>query len=89
MQNQLIMLVELAYNIYFFMIIAYILLSWLPNAQSSAIGQWIGKLVEPYLSVFRRFIPPIGGVIDLSPIVAIFCLYLIKSGLYSVIGFLW
>jgi uncharacterized protein YggT (Ycf19 family) len=28
-------------------------------------------------------------VIDLSPIVAIFCLYLIKSGLYSVIGFLW
>lgn len=89
MQNQLIMLVELAYNIYFFMIIVYILLSWLPNAQSSAIGQWIAKLVEPYLSIFRRFIPPIGGVIDLSPIVAIFCLYLIKSGLYSVIGFLW
>ncbi|MBU6145989.1 MAG: YggT family protein [Paenibacillaceae bacterium] len=83
------MLVELAYNIYFFMIIVYILLSWLPNAQSSAIGQWIAKLVEPYLSIFRRFIPPIGGVIDLSPIVAIFCLYLIKSGLYSVIGFLW
>lgn len=62
------------------MIIIYVLLSWVPNARESTFGVWLGKLVEPYLSIFRRFIPPIGGIIDLSPIIAIFALGFIAQG---------
>ena len=75
-------------TIYTFMIIAYILLSWLPNARESFIGELLGKLVEPYLSPFRRLIPPIGGMLDISPIVAIFALRFVAAGLIAVIDFI-
>ncbi|MFD1885361.1 YggT family protein [Paenibacillus wenxiniae] len=71
----------IAYRIYMYMIIIYILLSWLPSARESSFGQLLGRLVEPYLAPFRRFIPPIGGVLDISPIVALFVLQLAFSGL--------
>lgn len=73
-------------QIYTFMIIGYVLLSWLPNARESFIGEWLGKLVEPYLSPFRRFIPPIGGMLDISPIVAIFALQFVAYGIIAVIS---
>ena len=75
-------------SIYTFVIIAYVLLSWLPNARESFIGELLGKIVEPYLSMFRRIIPPIGGMLDISPIVAIFALQFIAAGLIAVIGFI-
>lgn len=76
-------------NIYSYMIIGYVLLSWFPNARESFIGQFLGRIVEPYIGIFRRFIPPIGGVLDLSPIVAIFALRFITVGLQAVVGFLF
>ncbi|WP_281170129.1 YggT family protein [Paenibacillus pinihumi] len=75
-------------SIYTFMIIGYVLLSWLPNARESFIGQFLGKLVEPYLSIFKRFIPPIGGMLDISPIVAVFALRFVAMGLIAVIRFI-
>ncbi|WP_277755898.1 YggT family protein [Paenibacillus luteus] len=75
-------------SIYSFMIIGYVLLSWLPNARESFIGVFLGKMVEPYLGIFRRFIPPIGGMLDLSPIIALFALRFVAMGLIAVIEFL-
>lgn len=72
-------------QIYTYMIIAYVLLSWLPSLRDSFIGELLSKLVEPYLAPFRRFIPSIGGVIDISPIVALFALRFVALGLISVI----
>jgi YggT family protein len=68
------------------MIIAYVLLSWLPNARESVIGDLLARFVEPYLSPFRRFIPPIFGMIDISPIVALIALRFASYGLISLIG---
>lgn len=76
-----------ASQIYSYVIIAYVLMSWIPNARSSFVGELIGKVVEPYLSPFRRIIPPIGGMIDISPIVALFALNFVARGLIAVIGF--
>jgi YggT family protein len=75
------------YQIYFYMIIAYVLLSWLPNARESFVGELLGKAVEPYLAPFRKFIPPIGGMIDISPIVAIIALRFVFMGIEAVLGF--
>jgi uncharacterized protein YggT (Ycf19 family) len=88
LENQIVSLVWTLYNIYFYMIIAYVLLSWVPNARDSFIGQLLGKVTEPYLGIFRRFIPAIGGVIDISPIVAIFALRFIGLGVVAVVDFL-
>ncbi len=85
---QLISLIDYLFTIYNYMIIAYILLSWVPNARESFIGNLLGKLVEPYLTPFRRFIPPIGGMIDVSPIVALFALHFVRLGVFAVIGWI-
>ena len=72
------------FTIYQFMIFGYILMSWIPSLQQSAFGEFLGKLVEPYLSIFRKIIPPI-GMIDISPIIALFALRYILLGLLIVI----
>lgn len=68
-------------SIYIWALIIYILMSWFPNARGTAIGQLLAKICEPYLEVFRRFIPPL-GMIDISPIVAIFVLQFAMRGLH-------
>lgn len=76
-------------NIYYFMIIAYVFMSWLPNVRESFVGELLGKLVEPYLTPFRKIIPPIGGMLDISPIIALFALYFVAEGLKAIIDAVW
>ncbi|CAH0122512.1 MULTISPECIES: YggT family protein [unclassified Paenibacillus] len=78
--------VWILYRIYFYMIIVYVLLSWVPNARESFIGDILGKLVEPYLTPFRRIIPAIGGMLDISPIIALFVLQYVVRGILALIG---
>ncbi|WP_163579705.1 YggT family protein [Gracilibacillus saliphilus] len=83
-----------AMTLYTYAIIIYILMSWFPGARESSFGQMLGSIVEPYLEPFRKIIPPIGGMIDISPIVALFVLqfalrglnFLFYNFLYIVIG---
>lgn len=65
----------LAIQLYSYLLIVYILMSWFPNARESSFGQVIGSLAEPYLDPFRKIIPPI-GMLDISPIVAFLVLRL-------------
>jgi YggT family protein len=76
-------MILLALNIYSYMIIGYILMSWFPNARESTIGQFLGSLVEPFLAPFRKIIPPL-GMIDLTPIVAIFSLHFARYGVAAI-----
>jgi YggT family protein len=45
---------------------------------------FLREVSEPYLRVFRRFIPSI-GMIDLSPMIAIFVLLIVNQVVYSLI----
>jgi YggT family protein len=58
------------YDIYYWLILINIFGSWFPQFQATKIGMLVGKLVNPYLSIFRKFIPPL-GMIDFSPIIGI------------------
>jgi YggT family protein len=68
-------------TVYIILIFAHIVLSLIfafggriPYSQwSSAVIGFLRDVTEPYLGLFRRFIPPIGPV-DVSPIVAILLL---------------
>lgn len=68
-----------AISIYSLLLIVYILMSWVPSLRETTFGKIIGMVVEPYLAFFRQFIPPL-GMIDISPIVAIFALRFISAG---------
>ncbi|MBG9944881.1 YggT family protein [Brevibacillus formosus] len=77
-------ILDFAFTVYQYMIIAYILMSWVPQMRGTGIGQLLERLVEPYLAPFRRFIPPL-GFIDISPIVALIALRFAQSGLYAIL----
>lgn len=74
-------------RIYSFCIVVWCLSSWITvsNDSFNRILEGIGKIVEPYLSVFRRVIPPISGI-DFSPIVALFVLNLVGRFAISTLG---
>lgn len=68
-------LVTLA-DTYSLVIFVYVMMSWIPS-NSGIIGDLrnvLGKICDPFLDIFRHFIPPIGGMIDISPIVALLVL---------------
>lgn len=67
------------YYVYTILIFLYILMSWVQLPYNVWIGRvrtFLHDTVEPYLGIFRRIIPAIGGL-DLSPIVALIVLQLI------------
>jgi YggT family protein len=50
------------------------------NSTLRAVVGFIEEVTDPYLNLFRRFIPPLGGsgmAIDLSPMLAMLVLYLV------------
>ncbi|WKB37330.1 YggT family protein [Terrilactibacillus sp. S3-3] len=67
-------------SVYSWMLVIYILMSWIPNLQNSSFGLLMARVCEPFLAPFRRIIPPIGGMIDISPIIAFFVLRLASRG---------
>lgn len=71
-------------QIYSWILIIYILMSWVPNVRAGAFGQFLGRLCEPYLEPFRKIIPPIGGMLDISPIVAFLVLNFAQRGIYQI-----
>jgi YggT family protein len=78
--------VSALFYVYIVLIFVYILLNLLlsfgmriPYARwSSAVLNFLRDVSEPYLRLFRRFIPPLGAV-DLSPMIAIILLYVVQS----------
>ena len=78
--------------VYIILIFAYIITSLIlsfggriPYSRwSSALLGFLRDVCEPYLRIFRRFIPPIGPL-DISPIVAILVLQIVGGILIGII----
>jgi uncharacterized protein YggT (Ycf19 family) len=67
--------------VYTLTIIAYILTSWLRLPYSptlNRIQRFLYDVCEPYLRVFRRFLPSFGAL-DLSPMVALIVLWIFSE----------
>lgn len=71
-------LVDNIFYFYFLLIILRIFLTWIPSIdwQQQPIKS-IREVTDMYLNVFRRFIPPVGGL-DFSPIIAIIVLQILQ-----------
>jgi YggT family protein len=74
----LIQFVHLGFQVYSVLLLIRILSSWFPQASQYRFIQFIYYYTDPYLNIFRKFIPPL-GMIDLSPIVAFLCLRFLES----------
>jgi len=59
-------------------ILARILLSWVEPYPRNPIHIFLHRLTEPYLAVFRNFIPRM-GMIDISPIIALLALGFVQE----------
>lgn len=62
-----------------FAIFARVVLSWLRVTPRGLLFSLIVETTEPILNVFRRLVPPIGGILDLSPLFAFLALDLLRS----------
>ncbi|GAX77994.1 hypothetical protein CEUSTIGMA_g5436.t1 [Chlamydomonas eustigma] len=56
-------------NLYNSALVLRLVLTWFPSVPE-AIQQPLTTVCDPYLNLFRGIIPPLGGTLDLSPILA-------------------
>lgn len=77
-------------SIYEMLIVVYVLMSWFrPSGVLWDVYRFLGRLCDPYLDLFRRIVPIIGGGLDISPIVALLVLdYLVQPLLATILRML-
>ena len=61
--------------IYTFVLLAYAVVSWIPDLRRGRFAYFLASLVEPVLAPIRRIIPPIGGL-DLAFLIVLLVLQL-------------
>ena len=78
--------VNALFIVYIILIFIRVLLSWIPrmpyNPTLSAVVGFVHQVTDPYLNLFRRILPPLGGrgmAIDISPIIGIFVLLIAQA----------
>jgi len=71
---------------YFLLIILRIFLTWIPSIdwQQQPVKS-IREVTDMYLDLFRRFIPPVGGL-DFSPIIAIIVLQILQGVVVNLVA---
>ncbi|HYP54895.1 MAG TPA: YggT family protein [Solirubrobacterales bacterium] len=78
--------VSALFLVYIVLIFLNVLSSWIPRMPYSpalrAVLDFVSETTNPYLNLFRRFLPPLGGgglAIDLSPIVGVIVLFVLQA----------
>ncbi len=77
--------IHLIFQAYILMLMIRVVGSWFPRFSQSKVMVYISRATDPYLNIFRRLIPPIGGVLDLSPILGFFALSLAENLLFRIL----
>jgi len=78
--------VDKLFKFYYLLLMLRIFLTWIPSIDwyQQPFG-FLRSITDPFLNLFRGIIPPIGGVLDISPIIAFFVLLLLQN---AIIGLL-
>jgi YggT family protein len=82
----LIQTIVLALDIYWWLIIASVVFSWLyafnvvnpRNQFVGTVGTALSRITEPALRPIRRFLPDLGGI-DISPIILLLVIFFIRQ----------
>lgn len=72
-------------QIYFYAVLAWVILSWIPTSSEHPLGRvnvFLDRVIYPVILPLRRVIPPLrlgGGMLDLSPIVLLIGIQLLMG----------
>ena len=72
--------IGLLVNIYFFALLAMIILSWVAQGSNHPAIYLLHQITEPVMAPFRKMLPPMGGL-DLSPILVFILINVIQIAL--------
>ncbi|MBC8036081.1 MAG: YggT family protein [Rhizobiales bacterium] len=94
MVNPFLDIILVILDIYFWIIIATVIMSWLiafnvingSNPYVRQVGYALRRLTEPLLGPIRRILPDLGGI-DISPIVLLLALYFLRRLLIWIFGY--
>ena len=80
-------------TVYIILIFIRIVMTWFTrvpyNPTLNAILSFVSDVTDPYLNLFRRFVPAVrlgGGALDLSPMIATFVLIIVGGLVTSLIA---
>ncbi len=59
-----------ALQVYFYFLIAYVLMSWIPELRGSKVHHFVHKIANPYMRIFRGLL--VVGMMDFTPILGFF-----------------
>ncbi len=84
MSFSLVSFINALFYVYYILIIVRVIFSWIgiPSGGFLVIYRFVYDVTEPYLGLFRRFIPT-AGAIDFSPFIALIALGIIQSIIVS------
>ena len=71
-------IIDIGLTIYMWIIIGRALISWVNPDPYNPIVTFLYRVTEPVLAPIRRWIPPRGMGIDISPIVVILVIYFLQ-----------
>jgi YggT family protein len=73
------------FSLYTILLFGRIALSWFPSLYKYKASYFLIFLTDPYMNIFKKIIPPINGVLDLSPMLALFSLRFLETFIISMI----
>ncbi len=71
-------IINVVFLVYYGLIFIRIILSFIRHNPYQPLIRFIYEVTEPWLRIFRRFIPPV-GMIDFSPVAAFFALEILRQ----------
>jgi YggT family protein len=79
----IIALVSLIFRVYSILILIRVLLSWVSVSPFHPAVRILHQVTDPVIVPLRRLIPPVGGTVDVSPIVALILLEIVHRLMLS------
>jgi YggT family protein len=81
-----IQLLLILLQLYSYVLLARALISWIPNLDPyHPAVQFLYSITEPVLEPIRKLVPPLGGMIDISMIIAFFGIIILEQLLRSLV----
>lgn len=77
--------IHLLFLSYTILIFIRVVGSWFPAIAYSSFMRFVTHYTDPYLNFFRKIVPPIGGALDLSPLLGYFALQILEKIILSFI----
>lgn len=75
----IVSVIDLILNVYMWIIVARAIISWVSPNPYNPIVNFLYQATEPVLRYARRIIPPIGGTLDLSPIIVLVAIVFLRQ----------